>query len=136
NPHAISGHSYTGSIESRQGSRFVDGYPWTVLPCKDGFIGIIAPQVRWDVFCIWMERLDLIEDPRFNDRLARSKHPDELDEIMKAWTMQMTKEELYRGGQERQLPFGAVFTVPDSLGSQQLADRKFFEDSRMPSGET
>jgi len=127
NPHAISEHSYTGGIGRRAGSRFLDGYPWTVLPCKDGFIGVIVPQTGWDVFALWIDRPDLIDDPRFVDRFARRQHPDEFDEIFTAWSMQFTKDELYRDGQARHLPFGAVYTAADSLASEQLADRKFFD---------
>lgn len=134
NPHAISQTSYTGIVGRRQGSRFVDGYPWTVLECKDGDIGIIVPQTGWDVFCLWMERPDLIEDPRFADRFRRRQHADELDVILTAWTQTLTRDELYREGQDRHLPFGAVFTVADSLDSPQLAARDFFDTA--PNGRT
>lgn len=134
NPHAIGDYHYKGSVQRRQGSRQLDGYPWTVIQCKDGFVGIIAPQTRWDVFCLWMNRPDLITDPLFKDRVARRQRPDELDAIMIEWASGMTKAELYLGGQERGLPFGAVFTVADSLESPQLAERDFFE--RAPDGQT
>lgn len=133
NPHAIADYHYKGTVQHRQGSRGVDGYPWTVIPCKDGFVGIIVPQTRWDVFALWMDRPDLITDPKFMDRLGRRQHPDELDVIMIEWASGLTKAELYVGGQERGLPFGAVFTVADSLDSPQLAERHFFgvaEDGR------
>lgn len=128
-PHAVSQTSYTGVVTRRQGSRFIDGYPWTVLKCKDGYIGIIVPQTGWDIFCIWMERPDLITDPRFVDRFARRNHADELDEILVEWASQFTRDELYREGQDRHLPFGAVFTVADGLQSAQLAEREFFDTS-------
>ncbi|MBM4411291.1 MAG: hypothetical protein FJ037_08240 [Chloroflexi bacterium] len=127
NPHAIGDYHYKGAVQRRQGSRQLDGYPWTVIPCKDGFVGVIAPQTRWDIFCLWMDRPDLITDPMFMDRIARRQHPDELDAIMIEWASGLTKSELYLGGQERGLPFGAVFTVPDSLDSPQLAERQFFD---------
>lgn len=127
NPHAIGDYHYKGAVQRRQGSRQLDGYPWTVIPCKDGFVGVIAPQTRWDIFCLWMDRPDLITDPMFMDRIARRQHPDELDAIMIEWASHLTKSELYLGGQERGLPFGAVFTVPDSLESPQLAERQFFD---------
>ncbi|TAK77301.1 MAG: CoA transferase [Dehalococcoidia bacterium] len=133
NPHAIADYHYKGAVQHRQGSRGIDGYPWTVIPCKDGFVGIIVPQTRWDIFALWMDRPDLITDPKFSDRLGRRQHPDELDVIMIDWASHLTKAELYVGGQERGLPFGAVFTVADSLDSPQLAERHFFglaEDGR------
>ena len=127
NPHAIANFHYKGTIQRRQGSRLVDGYPWTVIPCKDGYIGVIVPQTRWDIFCLWMDRPDLIVDPLFADRIARRQRPDELDAIMIEWASGLTKAELYVGGQERGLPFGAIFTVADSLESEQLAERQFFD---------
>lgn len=127
NPHAIGDYHYRGTVQRRQGSRQLDGYPWTVIRCKDGFVGVIAPQTRWDVFCLWMDRPDLITNPLFKDRVARRQRPDELDAIMIEWASGMTKAELYLGGQERGLPFGAVFTVADSLDSPQLAGRQFFD---------
>jgi crotonobetainyl-CoA:carnitine CoA-transferase CaiB-like acyl-CoA transferase len=134
NPHAIGDYSYRGALGGRQGNRMLPGYPWTVIPCKDGYVGVIVPQTKWDIFCLWMERPDMIDDPRFVDRYARSQHPDELDEIMYAWAGGLTKEELYLDGQARGLPFGGVFTVADSFDSAQLAERDFFDLSAKDSG--
>ena len=128
NPHSISEYSYKGVASPRPGWRMLPGYPWTVLPCKDGHIGVIVPQTRWDVFCLMLDRPDLVSDPRFSDRYARSQHPDELDEIMIPWVASRTREELYREAQARGLPFGAVFTAADSLDSEQLRERRFFDD--------
>jgi crotonobetainyl-CoA:carnitine CoA-transferase CaiB-like acyl-CoA transferase len=126
-PHAINRYSYTGAVLSRQGNRLLSGYPWTLLPCKDGYVGIIVLERNWDVFCLWMERPDLIDDPRFATRYVRSQHADELDEIMRPWALQHTKEELYREGQARQMPFGGVFTVEDILQRDREGGRAFLE---------
>src|SRR5262249_27443282 len=101
---------------------------------KDGFIGVIVPDRSWDVFCLWMERPDLLTDPRFATRYARSQHVEALAEILTAWTMQHTKEELYREGQLRHLPFGAVSTLQDSLNLAQRDAREFLQWTAYPNG--
>jgi len=123
---AISRYSYTGDVHKREGNRLRMAYPWTLLPCKDGHVGIIGLPRQWDVLCLWMEREDLINDPLFATPHARSENADALDAEMTAWTMRHTKEDLFRECQARHLPVGAVYTEAECLENRHLTGRGFF----------
>jgi crotonobetainyl-CoA:carnitine CoA-transferase CaiB-like acyl-CoA transferase len=84
----------------RWGHRTPGIYPYTILPCQDGYMSIIAIQgYQWKRF------LELIGDgkvpdwyanePRFKNRREISlKYADEMDALIAPWLMSHTKEEI------------------------------------------
>lgn len=122
---AVSRYSYGGAIHKREGNRLAHVAPWTMLPCRDGHIGIIVQPRRWDVLCLWMERPELIEDVRFADPVDRGKNVDDVEALLLDWISTRDREYLFRGGQARQMPFGAVRSAAENLQAEQLTARGF-----------
>ena len=125
-------YSYTGEIKKREGTRH-KAYPSTVLPCKDGHIGVIGHTPhQWEAFCAWMDKQELLDDPRFENSPTRREHADELDAILVPWLAERTQEELYHGAQELRIPFGKVMDTEQIMQHSQLDARHYFVDIDHP----
>jgi len=74
----------------------------------------------------------LLEDDRFKTMSSRRIHADELEAYVLPWTIERTKEEAYRLGQEAGLPIGYVATAKDLLRSEQYEFREYFIEMDHP----
>jgi crotonobetainyl-CoA:carnitine CoA-transferase CaiB-like acyl-CoA transferase len=125
-------YSYTGEIKRREGKRH-KAYPSTVLPCKDGHMAVVGHTPdQWEAFCAWMEKPELLDDPRFETSPSRREHADELDAILMPWLKERTQEELYHGAQELRIPFGKVMDSKQILNHSHLKSRQYFIDIEHP----
>ena len=125
-------YTYTGEIKRREGKRH-KAYPSTVLPCKDGYMSVVGHTPdQWEAFCIWMEKPELLDDPRFENSPERRENADALDAILIPWLETRTQEELYHGAQELRIPFGKVMDAGQILDHPHLRSRKYFVDIEHP----
>ena len=120
----LSAHAWTASSWTHEGIVMRRSAPDSI-PCKDGWVWFFL--ARWDpnVF-ILIERPDLIDDPRFSDRQAWVRNRDELKALLETWTIEHSKEEIFRLGQELRLPVTPVFDASDLVKSPQLQTREWF----------
>ena len=124
--------SYTGEARPRNGSPF----PFTILPCKDDYIGVnILTQGQWELMCQFMGMPELIEDPRFQDGLSRYFHSAEITAAISPWLMTKNREELFFEGQEWRIPFCLIPGVDEILEFEHHKDRKYFIDVEYPGTE-
>jgi CoA:oxalate CoA-transferase len=81
---------------------------------------------QWALLCSELERVDLIDDPRFATADARSAHHAELEPLLnEAFRTRPTREWLDR--LERYgIPCGPLNTVPEVMKMPQLAARDMF----------
>jgi len=119
-------YAYTGQVKIREGVRHRP-YPSTVLPCRDGYVGVIGHMpIQWETLCAWMEKPELMDDPRFGTSGLRREHADDLDEILTSWLADKTQDELYHVAQELRIPFGKVMNAEQILHHTQLIHRNYF----------
>lgn len=125
-------YSYNGMIRKRNGNR-VWPPPGTILPCKDGYIGVIAVTThQWETLCHWMGMPELIDDPRFRTNTDRALNADELDAILISWLGEHRADDLQREGQRRRLPFAVPASTKRLLESEHLERREFFTNIEHP----
>jgi crotonobetainyl-CoA:carnitine CoA-transferase CaiB-like acyl-CoA transferase len=116
---ALAQYAYTGEILKRIRSMLI-------CPCNDGFIGLTVQQTQWPRLQALIGMPQLLEDDRFKTMSSRRIHADELEAYVIPWTIERTKEEAYRLGQEAGLPIGYVATAKDLLRSEQYEFREYF----------
>ena len=124
-----------GFVPSRYGSRLkMIAYPWTVLPCKDGFFTLITIQERhWQRFVELMGAPEWSKEARYKDRDAMGKlYPEEVDERIKPFLMSKTKAELWALCRENKIPFHAMQTMADVAQSPHLHARDYWVDMEHP----
>jgi formyl-CoA transferase len=78
---------------------------------------------------------DLLEDPRFTTREARSQHEAEIDEMITEWTRRHDKHEAMRLVGAAGVPAGAVLDTGDLLAEPSFAERGIIQTMRHPNGE-
>ena len=68
---------------------------------------------------------DLLDEP-WSDPEYRLKHHDHIRDVLQAWTLTHTKEELFELGQLMHFPWAPVASPMGVLQSPQLKARGFF----------
>lgn len=118
-------YTEAGFIRERTGSILPKVAPSNVYPTRDGEILIGANQDSvWKRMAEAMGRPELGDDPRYATHIARGEHQKELDDLINAWTVQFTSEELLALMNEKGVPAGKIFKAPDMLADPHYAARE------------
>ena len=120
---AIRGEVYA----QRFGHRLGGVYPYTVLPCKDGYFRLCTiEESMWQRVLEMMGNPEWGKDSRFADTSSRFQHADELDALMGPWLMSHTKAELYKLCRDKRVPGTPVQTMEEVVNNEHLNAREFF----------
>lgn len=107
---------------------------WGIYPCADGYAGVCCLARQVPALFRVVGDPDL-QDERFLDPMKRLENNDELGARLYAWFAPQTKQEILAKGPPNKVPFGAVLTPLDLLGSEHLRERGYFEPVDTPRGE-
>jgi len=83
---------------------------------------------EWKNLCGAIGRGELSEDRRFATLAARKQNEEELNQMVEAWTVQFTPEEVTDRMQAAQIPCGIVQNAKDVFSDEQLGQRNYFLD--------
>ena len=118
-------YAYTGNKCTR--GNWSGGYPQGAYPCKDGYV-VLA--VGYDPFfgrlCQAMDLPELAQDSRFASFDARALNRDEFEPIFLAWTLDHTKDEIFKLCQAARVLCSPLLTPAELLDDPQLAARNYF----------
>jgi formyl-CoA transferase/CoA:oxalate CoA-transferase len=93
--HAV-GYLLDGHIPRRQGSGHPMIVPYQVFPTQDGEIFIVGSNQRlWMRLCRALERVDLLQDPRFGSNTERVTYRDLLIPILQRETRKYPTKALH-----------------------------------------
>jgi crotonobetainyl-CoA:carnitine CoA-transferase CaiB-like acyl-CoA transferase len=131
--HVNTTYNYTGEPAVRCGFRHGGQFVAT-WRCKDGFVSITTnTQQAWDDLRDWMAQDGMAGDlssERFNDRfILRGEHGEHIEELIQAWAMTHTRQEITDWGQARHHPWGPAVRSDEILNNEQLWDRGYFIES-------
>lgn len=120
---------FSGPPPHRAGRRKPAPYPFTHLPCADGWVCIAFLEGRhWARFVETMGSPRWTQEDRYRNRRAMGEeYPDEVDALVLDWLRSKTKAELRGLALERGLPIAPLRTLEEVLESEQLGARRFFE---------
>lgn len=115
----------SGYIRERSGSALPGIAPSNVYPCFDGEFLIGANQdAVFARLCAAMGRPELATDPRYVDHVARGAHQKELDDLIGAWTANLSVAEVERLMIAHSVPSGAIYRAPEMLKDPHFAARE------------
>ena len=99
--------------------------PWDSFKAKDGlFIMACGTEKFWRLFCNAIGQPGLIEDPRFCNNTLRVEHYiPELKDIIEAWSMNLTVDEVEKTISEAGIPFGRIQNAKQVCESELLRNR-------------
>jgi crotonobetainyl-CoA:carnitine CoA-transferase CaiB-like acyl-CoA transferase len=107
--------------------------PYNTYPCTDGHVAIFTSAERhWHSMCEMLGRVDLAKDPEYSTTPGRAKHMAEIDDIVSAWTITRSKEEVMRLLNEAHVPCAPVKTAREVSRDPHLEARGFWVDVDHP----
>jgi crotonobetainyl-CoA:carnitine CoA-transferase CaiB-like acyl-CoA transferase len=129
----VSAFIYSGRKRTRTGHRTYAPYPYTLLPCKDGYLSMIALRGSE-----WKRFLEIVgdgevpqwyaSDERFKDRSkAGMEYADVLDGLLSPWLLSHTRQEIFCRCREKHVPFTPVRNMDEVVNCDHLNQRRYFE---------
>lgn len=125
----------TGEIPHPLGTRHPVTTPFQAFQTGDGYVAVALMgglKDQWPLFCAAINRVDLIDDPRFRNGWLRTQHYRELEpiltEAMKARTTKEWVEELER----LEIPCGPVNNIAQVASDPQIAAREMIIEVNHP----
>lgn len=119
-------YQLAGHIRRPTGNILPNVAPSNIYPTRDGgwfAIGANADAV-FRRLCAAMGRPDLADDPRYATHTARGEHQAELDDLIAAWTIHYTADELQTLMDDHGVPAGRIYTAREMLTDPHFAARQ------------
>ena len=129
----VSAFIYSGRKRTRTGHRTYAPYPYTLLPCKDGYLSMIALRgSEWKRFLEIVGNGEVPQwyasDERFKDRSkAGMEYADVLDGLLSPWLLSHTRQEIFSRCREKHVPFTPVRNMDEVVNCEHLNKRRYFE---------
>ena len=107
--------------------------PYNTYRCADGYVAIFtAAERHWLSMCEMLSRPDLATRPDLASTIGRAKNMTEIDDIVGAWTLGRTKDEVVRLLNEAHVPCAPVKTAREVAYDPHLEARGFWVDVDHP----
>jgi CoA:oxalate CoA-transferase len=119
----------TGQAPEPLGTRHSWAVPFQAFPTADGyFVLALAWGVpnQWALLCSELDRVDLIDDPRFATSTARAAHHAELEPLLNEAFRKRTSAEWIERLERYGIPCGPLNSIPEVTRMPQLAARHMF----------
>ena len=92
----------------------------------------VSNDKEWKAFCDAIGNPEWTEKPEFNDALSRRKNQEELDRLIREWTINYDHYEVMQKLQKSGVMAGASLNVEEVVNDPQLNERNFFVDIEYP----
>ena len=125
----------TGDIPKPLGTRHPVIAPFQVFETSDSYITIALADGRrekWPLLCSAIDRIDLIDDPRFDDGWIRSQNWDILEPILSNAIVKKTTHEWQTELESLGIPCGPVNTIDKVAQDPQIQHRRMIKDVPHP----
>ena len=125
----------TGEVPKPLGTRHPVTAPFQVFQTRDGYITVALADGRkekWPLFCSALDRVDLIDDPRFSDGWVRSQNYQELEPAMSEAMRKKTSQEWLDEFAALGIPCGPVNTIDQVAQDPQVEHRGMIRDMPHP----
>ncbi len=114
-----------GVVRSREGNRLANSAPLDNYPTRDGkYVCIVAgSDANFSRLCKAMERLDLLDDPRFTKLADRAAHGDLINGIVGEWTATLDAREIEARCVACDVPVATAYTAADIFADPHMTAR-------------
>ena len=107
--------------------------PVSALRCRDGWVFLMCiEEHQYNNLLNVMGNPDWAKDERFKDRFTRAANLDALIPLIAEWSMQHTKEEVFRLAQDAHVPLAPAYNVEEVVNSSQIQANHFFVEIDHP----
>jgi CoA:oxalate CoA-transferase len=132
---AFSRYFATEEVPKPLGTRHPVTAPFQVFQTKDGYITIAlieGRRERWPLLCSAIDRLDLIDDPRFDTGWVRSQNHHFMEPILSEALGKKTSQEWLDDLEALGIPCGPVNTIDRVSQDPQVLHRGMIKDVPHP----
>ena len=114
-----------GVIRNREGNRLKNSAPLDNYPTKDGkYVCIVAgSDANFARLCKAMDRLDLVDEPRFARLADRAEHGDEINGIVSEWTSGLPATQIEERCVACDVPVATAYTAADIFADPHITHR-------------
>lgn len=126
----------TGEEPQRLGTRHPSATPFQAFPTSDGWLVLALAwgvENQWALLCSALDRVDLIDDPRFDTSFKRTQNHAELEpELFEAMRKRPTAEwvDLFEG---YGMAVGPLNTIGEAVSQEQIKAREMIAEVQHPS---
>ena len=119
----------TGAVPPRSGNNSGGSVaPYGVYPVKDGFIAIhTGTDQHWFNILDAAGRAELKDVPRYATMHSRAAHADEVNAVVTAWTLSLTKAEIATQARKFRIPVSPVRDVSEVMHDPHMHERGMLE---------
>jgi CoA:oxalate CoA-transferase len=125
----------TGEVPRRIGSRHPVFTPFQAFETRDGYIVIAmvgGARNQWPLFCAVIERLDLMDDERYQTGESRTEYYDVLEPILSQVIKTKTTDEWIQQLSEVGIPCGPINSVDQLVNHPQVLEREMIVEVPHP----
>ena len=122
-----------GEVPPQEGNNHPTVVPMGMFATADGHVNV-APMARWETFAEALGAPELMTDPRFADRDARTAYRRELDEIIERRLATATTAEWVERLNAAGCPCGPVLAVDETFADPQVEHLNVFSMVPDPDG--
>ena len=122
-------YTANGRVQGREGNRAHSSAPHGIYHCQEveRWCSIaVENDEEWVSFCRVIDNPSWTQDPKFATFLGRKENEDELDRLIREWTVNHSAEEVMTLMQESGVPAGVVYNSEDFHHDPQLKHRGHF----------
>ena len=123
---AVARYFATGKEPQRLGTRHPSATPFQAFPTQDGWMVMALAwgiDNQWALYCSAIERVDLIDDPRFDTSFKRTENHAELEPILFAAMREKTTDEWLAILEPYGMPIGPLNSVGEAVSQEQIQYR-------------
>ncbi len=125
----------TGEIPRAIGTRHPVMTPFQAFQTKDGYIAVALRggiKDQWPLFCAAIDRVDIIDDPRFEDGWMRTQNFGVLEPILTESMKSRTTREWVTELEQAGIPCGPVNTIDQAAADPQINTRDMIVEVKHP----
>jgi len=112
-------YTVSGSVLKNIGSSHAVALPYGIYATRDGYVAVAAP-FKFEALCCALERVDLIQDERFDRPGKLLRNRDALEQELQEAFGQQTTEEWLRRLEEADVPGAPVNDIDEALRDAQV----------------
>lgn len=124
-----------GEIPRPLGTRHPVITPFQVFPTKDGYVAVAlrgGVKNQWPLYCAAINRLDIMDDPRFETGWLRTQNYEVLEPILTEAMKTKTTQEWVAELEQLGIPCGPVNKIDQVANDPQVKARDMFIEVQHP----
>jgi crotonobetainyl-CoA:carnitine CoA-transferase CaiB-like acyl-CoA transferase len=121
----LAGYDRLGTVRNREGNRLANSAPLDNYPTRDGkYVCIVAgSDTNFGRLCRAMDRIDLLDDPRFTKLADRAAHGDDINGIVAQWTATLDAADIEARCVADDVPVATAYTAADIFADAHMRAR-------------